>query len=127
MFLGFHSFGDDFDLKAVGEGDDGCGDGAAVFVDVAARDEGAVDFDAVDGEAGDVAHVREAGAEVVDGEADAEFADALHDLERFFGVDHEEMLGDFELELFGLEAADLKGLLDTWRESLSAETGAERC
>ena len=56
----------------------------------------------VDGEARDVAHVGESGAEVVDGKADAELADALHDLKRLFGVDHEQMLGDLQLELFRL-------------------------
>jgi hypothetical protein len=35
VLLGLDSFCDDFDLKAVGERDDGGGDGAAVFVDVA--------------------------------------------------------------------------------------------
>ena len=40
MFFGFHSFGDDLDLKAVCECDDRSGDGTAVFVAVAARDDG---------------------------------------------------------------------------------------
>src|SRR5882757_10842764 len=116
VLLGLHAFGDDLDLKAVGECDDRGGDGAAVFVDVAARDEGAVDLDAVDGEARDVAHVGESGAEVVDGKTDAEFADALHDLERLFGVDHEQMFGDLQLQLFGLQSAGLESAFDRGRK-----------
>ena len=36
VLFGLDALGDDFDLKAVGERDDGCGYGATVFVDVAA-------------------------------------------------------------------------------------------
>ena len=127
MLFGLDALCDDFDLKTVRERDDRCGNGAAVFIDVAAGDEGAVDLDPVDGKARDVAHVGEAGTEVVDGKADAEFADALHDLKRLFGVDHEQVFGDLQFQLFRLQSAGLQGHVQRSQGSLFAGIGGGRC
>jgi hypothetical protein len=52
-----------------------------------------------------------ASAEVVDGKADAKLSDALHDLKGFLGVDHQEVLGNFEFKLVGLKSAAAQGAI----------------
>src|SRR3546814_7696052 len=61
----FHAFGDDGDAKRVGHGDDRGGEGQVVRVAQDVGDEAAVDLDAVDRHAAQVAQAGEAGAEVV--------------------------------------------------------------
>src|SRR3546814_20075531 len=60
----FHAFGDDGDAKRVGHGDDSGGEGQFVRVAQDVGDEAAVDLDAVDRHAAQVAQAGEAVSEV---------------------------------------------------------------
>ena len=73
-------------------------------------DEGPVDLQHVDGEPLQVAERRVAGAEVVDGQLDAERAQVLQHLEPGRRVGHQRGLGDLEAERRRLEAAALERL-----------------
>ena len=109
---GLDALGDDLHVKRVGQRDDGGGDGEGIGVGEAAGDERPVNLEAVDLEAGDVAHVGEAGAEVVDGGGYTKGLDALHHLKGLLGVAHEEAFGDLDLEGFGRKSADGEGALN---------------
>ena len=109
---GLDALGDDLHVKRVGQRDDGSGDGEGIGVGEAAGDERTVNLEAVDLEAGDVAHVGEAGAEVVDGGGYTKGLDALHHLKGLLGVAHEEAFGDLDLEGFGRKSADGEGALN---------------
>jgi hypothetical protein len=58
-----------------------------------------VDLQPVDGQAAEVGQRRVAGAEVVDGKAHPELAQALHHLERGFHALHEGGLGDLQRQV----------------------------
>jgi hypothetical protein len=68
---GFDSFGDDGCADLAGEGDEGRGERSAHRVGVDAAGDGDVEFDDVGLQAEDVSEAGEAGAGVVDGQADA--------------------------------------------------------
>ena len=61
-------------------------------------DEGAVDLDLLNGEAGEVREARIAGAEIVHGDGDAELIEALQGLKHGLGVLEDDGLGDFEVK-----------------------------
>jgi hypothetical protein len=84
-------------------------------------EEGAVDFDGVDGELAEVGEGGVAGSEVVDGDADAESFVLVEALSHDAGVFHEGALGDFEDEVFGVEAAVVEGGGDGFDEVGSVE------
>src|ERR1700754_1735760 len=73
-----HPFGGHGQVQAVGHGDDCGDDGAVAAALVDLGDELAVDLHPVDGEVAEVAERGVAGAEVVEGDADAEVAE-LHE------------------------------------------------
>jgi hypothetical protein len=80
-------------------------------------DEGAVDLDFVEGQPLDVAERGVAGAEVVDGQADAEGLDLAEQRQALFGLRHQHGFGDFDDELPGFDAAFGKGVLEGVEEA----------
>ena len=113
---GFYAFGHDTHVEAVDHGDDGADDGRGVGVVDGAGYEALVDLDAVYVVLEDVGEAGEAGAKVVDGDADAEVADGLESGEDVRGVDHQHLLGDFELEGLRGEAGGVEALLYELRQ-----------
>jgi hypothetical protein len=74
LIAGLDAFGYDIHAQHTGEFDDGADDLARLFSLGHAPDEGAVDFEHIEGEGVEVAEGTIAGAEVVHEEGDAEFA-----------------------------------------------------
>lgn len=107
-----HAFGDDGELHAVAEGDDGAHDGCIVRVVGQAAHEGLVDFEEVQGQAFEVAEGRVAGAEIIDRQLDAQALELVQHRERFFGLAHDEVFGDFQLQAAGFEAVIVQQLFD---------------
>jgi hypothetical protein len=60
-----------------------------------------VDLDLVDGKAGETGQAREAGAEVVDDDVDAELAGGVEDLDDVTGIVHQDAFGDLQPRLAG--------------------------
>ena len=95
--IGLGAFGDHVHAEVVGERDDRFQDhraGAAA----GGADEGLVDLDGVERKALQIGQRGMAGAEIVQRQADAEFADAGQHLRRVFRVFHHQRFGQFELE-----------------------------
>jgi hypothetical protein len=83
------AFGDDGEAQVVGHLDDGAHDGGVGLVLERVGDDRAVDLQRGDGEAGEVGEAGVAGAEVVDGDADAVGHQGMDDAPRVLGVVHE--------------------------------------
>ena len=98
---GLDAFGQHPHVEAASHRHHGLHDGAVVGVAGQALDEGAVDLDAIDRQALEVAERGEAGAEVVQREADAHLADAVQGGDGGFGVLEDVGFGDFELDPLG--------------------------
>ena len=80
-------------------------DRARSFAGHQALDEAAVDLQFVEREALQIAQRRIAGAEIVEGDADAERAQRMEQLQRRFAAFEEDRFGDLDLEPVGSEAA----------------------
>jgi hypothetical protein len=128
----FDALGDDIHAEGAGEGEDGADDEAGFVIVDDALDEGAVDFEGVEGEALEVVQRGVAGAEVVHVEADAEFFKGAHVALGGGGIGDEGALGDFEAEAAGLEAGlfedaadavDEVGLLELAGGKVDADAG----
>jgi len=89
-----------------------------------ALDEGAVDLQAVDGEAAQVAERGVAGAEVVQVYADPVAAQAGEQLGSAHRVLHERRLGQLQDQALGVQARVVQGLLDLVGEALLGELPA---
>ena len=76
MVRRFHAFGDGLQIQAVRHLDDGAHDGRIVRVGGQVADEALVDLELVDVEALEVGQAGVAGAEVVDGQLDAQLLEA---------------------------------------------------
>lgn len=101
---GFHAFGDDGELHAVAQGDDGAHDGGIVGVVGQAADEGLVDFQEVQGQALEITQGRVASAKVVDGQLYAQALEFMQHFQGFFGLAHDEVFGDLQLQAVRLQA-----------------------
>ena len=121
MGCGFGAFGDDLHAEVAGEAEDGLDDGEAVVVLGHTGDEGAIDLEQIEGETMQVAERGEAGAEVVDAEADAKRFELGEDADGVFGVGHADALGDLETEGVGIDAGVVEDLLDLLDEVGSSE------
>ena len=114
--MAFDAFGDDAEVEAVGDGDDGVNDGVSAAGDADAIDKAAVDFEALDGELVELAEGRVAGAEVVDGEGDAEPGEQV-DLAGGLGeVAHHGGFGDLHAEEMGIDVVGGEGFEDVGGE-----------
>ncbi len=109
---GFDAFGDDAEVEFAGHGDDGADEGGSAEGGIDLFHEGAVDFEAVDGELLEVAEGGVAGAEVVDGEGDAGAAKFVHFADALVAVAEEGAFGEFEFEEVVGEAEAGEGLED---------------
>src|SRR5438045_2461795 len=110
----FHALGRDVHVERVAQGDHRLHDGGLGRDAVDALDEGAVELDDVDREPAQIPESRVAGAEVVDGHAQAGTAQALEGANRPV-VAEGEALGDLDLQKLGVEPAggdDLDDLLE---------------
>ena len=92
LLVGLHAFGDHRQVQAVGHGDNGAGDLGVLFAAGQAIDEGAVDFQHVDGE------LLVARAEVVHRDAQAQVLQAGEDLQGFADFAHQDAFGQFQLQ-----------------------------
>ena len=100
----FDPLGDDLELHGARQPDDGADQGrAGRFGPVERLDEGPVDLEHVHREPLEVAQRRVAGAEVVDGDGDAHLPQLGQGNGGPLGVVHEDVLGDLEGELDGVE------------------------
>ena len=117
----FYAFGYDFHAEGVGHADDVFYDGSVSFRGGDAFDEEAVDFEGVEGELAQAAEGGVAGAEVVDGDADAEVAElaemALGEAE----VLHEGGFRNFELNGIGWRVVLAEGEDDGFGEVFAGE------
>ncbi len=109
----FHALGDDGELHAVAEGDDGAHDGGVVRVVGQAADEGLVDLQEVQGQALEVAEGRIAGAEVINRQLYAQALELMQHIEGFFGLAHDEVLGDLQLQAARFQVVLAQQLFDT--------------
>src|SRR5262249_15785463 len=99
-----HALRDDPQPQAVHHGDDGFRQGRVVGVPRQTLNEGAVDFDCVDGEALEAGERRIAGTEIIHGYPHAHALELRENSSRMRGVVHDEALGDLQLEQCGVEA-----------------------
>ncbi len=60
--------------------------------------ERAIDFQRVDWQLGEVTERRKAGAEIVDGDGDAERTDGFEDFDAVLDIFHDQALGEFQFE-----------------------------
>ena len=81
-----------------------------VFRVVVARDERLVDFQLVDGQALQLRERRMSRAEIVDGQAEPELVNAVHDRERLLHVVHDRALGHLECQRVRRELMFLRQL-----------------
>jgi len=124
LFGVLHPFGDHRQLQAVGEGDDGAGDGGVVVVVGQAGDERLVDLQDVDGQALEVAERGVAGAEVVDRQLQAELLERLEDRQGFLLAVHHEGFGDFQLQALRAQCGAAQQLADPSDQLRLAQLGA---
>ncbi|MNH37837.1 hypothetical protein D3C79_987930 [compost metagenome] len=73
-----------------------------------AADEGLVDLENVQRQALEVTQGRVAGAEVIDGQLHAQLFELMQYRQRFFGLAHDEVFGDFQLQETGVETVVLQ-------------------
>jgi len=103
LFVAFYAFCDDGKAEAVGYGDDCVDDGISAAGVADAINEGAVDLEALYGELIELAEGRVAGAEVVDGEGNADLCEEV-DLAGCLGeIAHHSGLCDLHAEEVGID------------------------
>jgi hypothetical protein len=85
-------------VERLAEADDARHDGGRLRAGAEGVDEGAVDLDFLDREAGEVAQARIAGAEIVHGDPHAELVEAGERFENGIGVLQDNAFGDLELQ-----------------------------
>ena len=133
LFGVFDAFGDDIHAEGTGETENRADDEAGIVVVDDAADEGAIDFEGVEGEALEVVERAVAGAEVVHVKADAKFLKGAHGFLRCGGVGDEGAFGDFEAKAGGGEAGfgedladviDKVGLLELFGGEVDADAGS---
>src|SRR5690606_35508887 len=126
-----HAFGDDVDAGAAGQADDGLHDGQVVGVVGQAGDEAAVEFEYVDRQALEVGQRGVTGAEVVQGDGDAEGAQAGEGLGGDFDVGKQGAFGQLQTQARGRQAAcggekavkRCQGQLDRTITTITTRTG----
>ena len=116
--------GHDLHAEVVAELDDRAHDHRVVAVLGQARDEGAVDLELGDRHPLELVERREAHAEVVDREGDAEGVEILEHRDRPGRVGHDRALGDLELEHAVLEPGPVDVACDAIDEVVVVEAGA---
>lgn len=109
FFEGFDTFGDDFGSEGVGEGDEGFDDGEGGGAEVEVAGELHVELEDVGGDAGEEVERGVAGAEVVEGEAEAVLPVFGDDGGEVCGIPDLFGLGDFEDEFIEGEVAGSGG------------------
>ena len=105
------------------EADHRAHDGVGLAPGLESADEGAVDLDRVERELLQVAETRVARAEIIHGDAHAEFAELAESAERRLHVGEENALGDLELQPVRLEAGILQHAADEADEDRRGGTG----
>lgn len=109
----FYAFGGDGHMEVVGEVDDiFAGRGVWVVGGIEEVDEGFVEFKDFEGELVEVGEGGVAFTEVVEGEGDAHVSEFGEFLEGLLFVGDEEVFGDFELEVCGVEVSEGEDILD---------------
>ncbi len=130
LLLRLHPLGHDGQPQRVGEIDHVRNDRRRRFVRRHVTHEGAVDFHRVDRESLQVDQRRLAGAEVVDGDADADLLQLAHGIHRHLDVLHGHRLGNLEFDPGGIagvlphDAVDHPGeaeLLELWRRDVDPD------
>ncbi len=96
---GFHTLGHHFQVEGLGHGEGGAGDGGFEAVGAHARGNGAVDLDLRHRQAGEIAEVGIAHAEVVERELHAHLAELLEHREQVGVVLDFHVFGEFEYQL----------------------------
>ena len=91
-------------------------DGGIVGVSTDIPHESMVDFEIVDVEAFQIGQAGKTRAEVVDGELDAEPLQLREQTHRFFGVGHQDTLGNLQFKLLGTQTRFDQRLLDPLRK-----------
>lgn len=124
LFGGFDAFGDDLDVEVASELGDGVDESGEVASAVDVGDEGAVDFEDVDGEFVEAGEGGVTGAEVVHVEFDAKGFDGEEHFGGGGGIFHDGAFGDFEVEAFrghvGLVKDGGDGFGEVWESELVA-------
>ncbi len=95
---GFHAFGHDLQVEALGQRQDGADDGRIVGVGEHIAHEALVDLDQVEGQALEVAQRRVPGTEIVQREPYADPLELRHAADRVFHVAQQQAFGELELE-----------------------------
>ncbi|RMS60168.1 hypothetical protein ALP65_04561, partial [Pseudomonas aeruginosa] len=102
--LGFHALGDDLQVQRAAEGDDRRDDRGVVAVVGQLVDEATVDLQFARRQALEIEQAGVAGAEVVDGDADAHRRQLLEDHQAGIGIAHGGRFGHLEDQVAGLQA-----------------------
>lgn len=106
---GFDAFGDDVDVQVGAGFEHGADDGLAGRMAFDAADEAHVELDLIGLEVGEETEAGVGGAEVVDGEADAEVAVLVHEADEAGAIVDDVGLGDFEDDAFEGQAGVVGG------------------
>ena len=110
LLLGFNTLGDDLHAEGVAEVNHGFENRSLTAIRGSCGDELGRDFDDVDGETGQVVEGREAGAEVIDGDAYPAGGHALKDGRGDFRIAVQSSLGDLEEEARRIDRIGEEGL-----------------
>ncbi|MNM31227.1 hypothetical protein D3C81_417990 [compost metagenome] len=97
----FHAFGDHLQLHAVRHADDGQHNGRVVRIAGDFAHEGDIDLQLVDGEALQVGQAGIAGAEIVDGNLDAQRLEVAQHGDGFLGIRHQRAFRQLQLQQVG--------------------------
>ena len=101
--LGFDALGNDLKAQALGKLDDGADDRLVTGVFADTGDETAVDLQLLDGKHLEVAERGIAGAEIVDGQLDAQIAQTFENILAAFNR-HDHRFGQFQLQALRRQA-----------------------
>ena len=118
-------FGDHLEPEIVRHGDQRAHDGGVLGVVGDVAHEAAVDLDAREREAREIAQRGIAGAEIVERELDAPLRQLSQNPDRVLVVERD-VLGDLELERLAWQAGVLQGVLDAVEQRCAVELGREQ-
>src|SRR6266853_149410 len=121
LLHGLDSLGDHPHPERMRERDHHLGDRSVLPVPVGLAHERSVDLKAIDRQAREVAQVRIAGAEIVDGDLHPQLLQAIKDGDRPLAALDQHAFGELELEIARLEARCSQGALDGLHETGTAE------
>ena len=124
LLAGFDALDDDLHVEVVGHGQNRLDKGSGLLADGEFGDEGAIEFERVEEELGQIAEAGVAGAEVVHGDADTAAGEAADEIGGALDTGEGGGLGEFELQEAGAEAGAAERVLDFFEEGVAGKLDA---